>query len=397
MERTSNVNRIISILISAVMLFGVFLPMVSVDASAETNYSKEYFGQQLSGDTKVFYNAMKKAPVADGKTEIVVELSNINFKNSSQREKLLDTYVKQAKAAYWAFEKDYPSVFWYDNTVAVNGTYVYYQDGSGYWSKVKLVLSTFNTSILSGGAKKASENFNKKVNSVSIKGETNYEKLRSIYQYAAGIVTYGHKDDLSFSAYGSLINGKAMCEGYAKLIKVLCDKAGIPCVLINGKGVTNSGTANHMWNAVQMENGKWYGMDLTWDDQSNKLYYENFLSGSETVASSFGSRTFAQAHLASGSVSGVTQTFTYPTLNKTAYNKSDQPAPLPTPSDGKGDVNLDGKVSMIDVMEIQKAIAGLKTFSKEVFAAADVNNDGKLNMRDLLLVQKYVARVIVKF
>lgn len=44
---------------------------------------------------------------------------------------------------------------------------------------------------------------------------------------------------------------------------MLCDKANIPCALIGGIGNTGA----HMWNAVQMDDGKWYGVDVTWDDQ----------------------------------------------------------------------------------------------------------------------------------
>lgn len=46
---------------------------------------------------------------------------------------------------------------------------------------------------------------------------------------------------------------------------MLCDEAGIPCALISGKG--NGGA--HMWNAVQMDDGKWYAVDVTWDDSGD--------------------------------------------------------------------------------------------------------------------------------
>lgn len=49
-----------------------------------------------------------------------------------------------------------------------------------------------------------------------------------------------------------------VCEGYAKAFQLLCHEIKVPCVTISGSG--------HMWNAVQMEDGNWYFVDVTWDD-----------------------------------------------------------------------------------------------------------------------------------
>ena len=62
---------------------------------------------------------------------------------------------------------------------------------------------------------------------------------------------------------------ETVCAGYAKMMKLQCNKYGIPCVLVTG--VTDSGEY-HMWNYIQMENGVWYAVDATWDDQSTTMY-----------------------------------------------------------------------------------------------------------------------------
>ena len=74
---------------------------------------------------------------------------------------------------------------------------------------------------------------------------------------------------------------ETVCAGYAKMMKLQCNKYGIPCVLVTG--VTDSGEY-HMWNYIQMENGVWYAVDATWDDQSTTMY-DFFLVGSETYSS----------------------------------------------------------------------------------------------------------------
>lgn len=70
---------------------------------------------------------------------------------------------------------------------------------------------------------------------------------------------FGASVDIS-SAYGVLVNGKALCQGYAQAFSLLCGRAGIDnCYVI---GYANEA---HMWNKVCLD-GQWYNVDVTWDD-----------------------------------------------------------------------------------------------------------------------------------
>lgn len=62
-----------------------------------------------------------------------------------------------------------------------------------------------------------------------------------------------------WTAYGALVKGDAVCQGYALAYKYLLNRAGIPSVIIS------SSAMNHAWNGVQI-NGQWYHVDCTWDD-----------------------------------------------------------------------------------------------------------------------------------
>lgn len=62
-----------------------------------------------------------------------------------------------------------------------------------------------------------------------------------------------------------------------------------------------------------------------------------------------------------------------------------------------GDVNGDGKISVLDATLIQKYLAGLVTFSDTQKAAADVNGDGSVSVLDATLIQKYIAGLISNF
>jgi transglutaminase/protease-like cytokinesis protein 3 len=61
----------------------------------------------------------------------------------------------------------------------------------------------------------------------------------------------------------------AVCDGYTRLFKVLCDYAGVQSEIIYGYARTNIGRvgqqflSNHAWNAVYI-NKKWQLLDVTW-------------------------------------------------------------------------------------------------------------------------------------
>ena len=71
---------------------------------------------------------------------------------------------------------------------------------------------------------------------------------------------------------------EAVCDGYARLFKTLCDYAGLESVVIHGYARTNDGRKspfrpNHSWNAILIDD-KWHLLDVTWasgfiDSRSN--------------------------------------------------------------------------------------------------------------------------------
>lgn len=62
-----------------------------------------------------------------------------------------------------------------------------------------------------------------------------------------------------FTAYGALVDGKAVCAGYARAFVLLCQAAGLDAVYIADSGM------NHGWNAVRLD-GQTYFIDCTFDD-----------------------------------------------------------------------------------------------------------------------------------
>ena len=61
-----------------------------------------------------------------------------------------------------------------------------------------------------------------------------------------------------YTAYGALIEGEAVCAGYARAFDKLAARCGI-----ESHYVANS---THAWNVVELDDGKWYHVDVTWED-----------------------------------------------------------------------------------------------------------------------------------
>ena len=84
------------------------------------------------------------------------------------------------------------------------------------------------------------------------KGST-YTKVKYIHDWIVDNVEYDN-DNLENhdNIYGTFINRKVVCEGYAEAFKYLLDKLNIPCVSVYGDGYDNNGNVEaHAWNYVK--------------------------------------------------------------------------------------------------------------------------------------------------
>ena len=89
--------------------------------------------------------------------------------------------------------------------------------------------------------------------------------------------------------------GLAVCEGYSKLFYYLCVMNGIPCRIVDGDFVEESGKGNdpHEWNYVWLDDGsgdgyKWFEVDTTFAAQKSFKEvdmndYDYFLCGRENI------------------------------------------------------------------------------------------------------------------
>lgn len=148
-----------------------------------------------------------------------------------------------------------------------------------------------------------------------------YDKILFVHNYLIDNISYdssGADSEITHTLYGALINKVAVCDGYAKAFKFILDGLGISCVEVCGIAQNSSGiTESHAWNDVLLD-GKWYAVDVTWDDPiiiggngklTNELRYSYFLKGSDN---------FYRTHQEDGYIVSNGE-FEYPIISEVGY------------------------------------------------------------------------------
>ena len=206
-----------------------------------------------------------------------------------------------AVAAIDAFERDHPEVFWVDG--ACSFTYRAWSDGSEYSQTFYLIIKSLaagseidirledyrNPEVIKATAEEIDAAASKILADMPLTDAVG--KIKYFNDWLTKNNCYNENIDAE-NISGSLAKRDAwectsallgktglyapVCEGYARAFKLLCDRAGIPCVLESGSAfsslteyntyrITGKGGTPHMWNAVKAD-GSWYGVDVTWND-----------------------------------------------------------------------------------------------------------------------------------
>lgn len=184
-----------------------------------------------------------------------------------------DKAVGDFSVAYNAFLNDNAEVFWMPNS------YLLAQSGSEGNRKIAVAFcykeqGKNNDYIVS---KAQREEYKKELDKViknvlsEVEHKSEYEKVLYINDYICDKVVYKEEGKLVSTAYGALVQNQALCEGYSRAFKLLCNKAGIACDLIIGE----SDGVGHMWNRVNIDLKHSY-VDVTWNDRAEHKTYAYF-------------------------------------------------------------------------------------------------------------------------
>lgn len=160
-------------------------------------------------------------------------------------------------------EYNYNTVVW-RNT---NGTYGYHRGSS--------ITKAEQDSRIKAADEAAADAVKKCIQS----GMTGKQKAKAIHNYLVKNCTYhsqvaasGNQYHDAFTAYGALVDGSAVCQGYAAAFNLMAKKCGLQSMAVCGR----AGGIAHAWNYVKV-GSKYRYIDCTWDDTGQgKVRYDYF-------------------------------------------------------------------------------------------------------------------------
>ena len=246
-----NIKRLTAIVL-ALLIFALTLPTVSVFAA---DSDARYGRTKLTADQQFLYDSIA-AGIKDAKANIEVNITGKNFDLNKDLSKIVTMVYS-----------DYPEYFWFTNGWGASAT------SNGTTTTLTLTPSYAMTGSALSTAK---SKYNSKVDELTsgLNGKSDYEKSKILHDRLADTVTYTSTSN-DQNAYGALVEGKAVCNGYARAYQHLMNEAGIPTWYVTGSS-NNPSTGEpigHAWNVVKLD-GKWYYTDVTWDDQGENIFYE---------------------------------------------------------------------------------------------------------------------------
>lgn len=348
------------------------------------------YGDFLDSNNKAVYDAVKEwvtpsEEVLSIKMPQAITVSLSALPNSSDyseedAEALSTAVFESCKSGIDSALYDYPEIYWLDvGKILINFsnvTYSYSPRTRTYNFKIGTLLitpGTFDGFEDIDEAASMKETFEKAIEDFPVSGDTRYEQLKSIHDQIAEFTNYDINGKYASSAMGALVEAGVVCEGYSKAFKLICDRLGIPCVLVFGNYNEENRTA-HMWNYVMMEDGNWYAVDVTWDDLDGsggkELKYDYFLKGT---------KSFFTNHTEENNYAMTT--FTYPQLCEEDYIFQQETL--------NGDYNSDGKVNVTDLVICQNSLLG-----KEIEMFCDYNGDEEFNSLDILAMRMYLVSAL---
>ena len=312
-------------------------------SSGSVSYSEDFYGSQISNYGREIYNAMYNAWINGGTGEFYVTFQDkpvftatgsvnesgtwswTGQKNDQEYRALVYSMVQNALDS---FVYDYPDVYWL-SYIKFSAVPVFSENEDGTVSGTISTMRIVGAEKWLGASKSVSmyQSYRDEAVASCFSGiddsMTTAEKLKVIHDFICTYASKGNENSAyAHSSYGVFVNRSAVCEGYAKAFKVLCDLAGIPCVLVSGDSVKNSAgdTEPHMWNEVLI-NGNWYAIDTTADDRTGDISYVYFLNGKNSPG--FYRNSFAEekTYYSKFSGSDVAPEFIIPSISSDMYHE----------------------------------------------------------------------------
>ena len=192
--------------------------------------------------------------------------------------KQADTILRNIHTAFNLFELDHPEVFWLCSESSLRFSTVTRKSQGKSISYVRVELRRFGADsfdIRSSYTQKTIQSDISKIKKSIKQIEADmpdggdYEKVKYFNNWLTKHNdcnnASGKMQERGFRSVSALLGGTGekgpACLGYASALKVLCDRADIPCITVYTADIN----AYHAWNYVQIDQ-LWYAVDVTWND-----------------------------------------------------------------------------------------------------------------------------------
>lgn len=167
--------------------------------------------------------------------------------------------ISEAIQTWATFKNDHPEYYWFSNQCL--------------YSDVSLYALIYDEYVSADVRAQKDELIESKLSDYVAAAEdkpTLLEKALAVHDLICESAEYAVDDMMATSAHnilGIIEDGKAVCEGYAKLYQLVLNRLGIENIYVTGVAGTSS-WENHAWNMVKLDDGQWHTVDTTWDDTS---------------------------------------------------------------------------------------------------------------------------------
>lgn len=240
--------------------------------------SGSYFYNQLTDIEKAIYVASVTSLETSSN---VFELRSVNCSE----------YSDACKRAVNAVLRDHPEFFWLDGGYQIKST----RFGKNSDGNIEITLTSHpywadkNIDAAYDELTDAVAELAVQVNSFT----DPYDKVKFLNDWLAENVEYDFDsftnpsertdadDAFINTVYGTLVERKTLCGGYAYTFSYIMNSIGIETLYITG--ITEDG--RHAWNAVKLD-GEYYYIDTTWadDNENGKIIYSYFCLNSEEMS-----------------------------------------------------------------------------------------------------------------
>lgn len=258
-----NIKRISILLLSAVLILG------SLTGCAEDE--RIYYNDgddihpaynQLAEETRELYTTMY-GMLINGQMTLTIE----------------DWDYDSITAAYTAIVKDHPELFWLNEGCTIETSS---EEDSYSYGTTSVITPMLNFDL--GEISEKNSTFRSILNPLIEEAKTfasTYEKVLYVHDYLVNNTEYdsdeaaiiaanengeGGVRSEAATAYGCIVNKKAVCSGYSAAFQAMMNMLDIKCGRIAGSDLAGN---SHEWNYVYIQ-GEYYFVDVTWDDPSTE-------------------------------------------------------------------------------------------------------------------------------